>query len=111
MSFYQSVQNISNAMIHFKKDCRSLSTRSNTVQECLDALGDDQLIRDVSKNKGKEPITHVALAKYRAMASEANALVEAANAKMSEVHDGLTAEAIRVGLNDHVYKKNGGGDR
>ena len=111
MAFYASVQHVSNAMIHFKKDCRLMLKRSNEVLDCIEALGDDAAIRAVSIKKGKPPITHVALAKHRADAIKAAAMIEEANAMMSVVHEGLDVEAKRVGLDDHVYKKNGGGDR
>lgn len=103
MAFYQSVQDVSDAMIWVKKLCRELSPRFAKVQKCLDTIGDCKELRTASAKADKPHIQHLDLAGYRLKVATANAHVENANAIMAEVHQYLNSEAVRCGVADHEY--------
>ncbi len=111
MAKYKNVQRVSDAMNWTKKKCRELSPHFAEVQAALDAIGDCDEIAKASKKKKKPQIYHIDLAKYRQMVALANCKVEEANAIMAQVHHELNDEAVRVGVDDHVYTLNGPGGR
>jgi len=100
----QAAQNVSSDQIKLKKAMREIAPKFSKVNECIDALGDCEVLK-------KDGIRHVMLGDARRGVAEAYALFESSYAKLCDVHNGLTdlADEHKVDLSGITF--NGGGGR
>ena len=100
----KAAQNVSSVQIKLKKAMREIAPKFSKVNECIDALGDCEILR-------KDGIQHVALGGARKDVAEAYALFESSYAKLCDVHNGLTDLAKKHNVDLKGITFNGGGGR